>query len=217
MKNIYIFSGLATDERIFQKFSLPGHHVKFIKWITPLKGEKIDDYAKRLSAQIHDSEPILIGLSFGGMIAIETAKFYPSEKVILISSAKSRAEVPFYYRMAGILGLDKIMPSAFFKKADFMIYWFFGAKTIEEKKLLRSIMRDADIRLLRWSVHQVINWKSTSRSANLFHIHGTADRIFPYCLVKAGKPVLHGTHFMIYDRAGEIEDFILQEIHKNQE
>jgi|SRR5581483_10316730 len=212
MKNIYIFSGLGTDERVFKNLSLPGCHIKFIRWITPLKNEKINEYAKRLSSQIQDLDPVLIGLSFGGMIAIETAKFLPTEKVILISSVKSRAEVPFYYRFAGAIKLDKVVPARLYKKANLFMYWIFGITTTEEKKLLKSILKAEENKLLRWSIRQAINWKNEEAVRNLFHIHGTADRIFPYRFVKPDKTILQGGHFMIFDRAEEISNLILKEI-----
>ena len=88
MKNIYFFSGLGADERVFQYVDLSFCNPVFIKWNMPMKDECIENYALRLTEQIIEENPILVGVSFGGMIAVEVAKLIETEKVILISSAK---------------------------------------------------------------------------------------------------------------------------------
>ena len=100
MKTVYVFSGLGADERVFHKIDFSGYDVHFIKWITPQKNESIESYALRLTSQITKPLPVLIGLSFGGMMAVEVAKHIATEKIILISSAKSKNEIPFYFRTA---------------------------------------------------------------------------------------------------------------------
>ena len=74
MKHIYCISGLGADERVFSKFQFPEHELHFIKWIIPEKKESIQSYAQKLIGQVQDDYPILIGLSFGGMMCIEMAK-----------------------------------------------------------------------------------------------------------------------------------------------
>lgn len=54
------------------------------------------DYAKRLSLQITDEQPILIGLSFGGMMAMELAKIIKVQKIVLLASAKSANELQLH-------------------------------------------------------------------------------------------------------------------------
>ncbi|MGB4775107.1 MAG: alpha/beta hydrolase, partial [Daejeonella sp.] len=109
MNDIYIFSGLGADERVFQTLDFSGLKVTFIHWLTPHKAETIEVYAKRLTSQITINKPVLIGLSFGGIMAVEVAKQINTEKIILIASAKIRQEIPFYYRFAGKLSLHKLI------------------------------------------------------------------------------------------------------------
>ena len=99
MKTVYVFSGLGADERVFCKINFSGYTVHFIQWIAPKKNEAIEDYSLRLTAQITKENPILVGLSFGGMMAVEVAKHISTEKIIIISSAKSKMKFLF------ILGL----------------------------------------------------------------------------------------------------------------
>ena len=92
---IYAFSGLGTDERIFRQLALD-HELIPVKWINPLPKEKLSSYAQRLGEQIDQSEPFaLLGVSFGGMLVSELVKTLNPEKVILISSASTRFELPY--------------------------------------------------------------------------------------------------------------------------
>ena len=110
MKHIYVISGFGADERVFSKLDFGNNDVHFIQWKIPEKNETIASYAERLREEIDFPNPILIGLSFGGMMAIEIAKLIPVEKVILISSIRDRYELPFFMKVAAALRLTKIIP-----------------------------------------------------------------------------------------------------------
>src|SRR6185295_12662907 len=100
---IYILSGLGADERVFKSIDFGNHEIHFIQWVPPLLNESIEEYSKRISTQIKSPRPILIGLSFGGMMAVAISKHIETEKIILIASAKTKKEIPFYFRTIGAL------------------------------------------------------------------------------------------------------------------
>jgi thioesterase domain-containing protein len=81
-QSIYIFSGLGANERVFSELDFTGFRTTYIKWLPPAKNQPIEKYASRLLAQITAPNPVLIGLSFGGMVAVEVAKQIKVEKVI---------------------------------------------------------------------------------------------------------------------------------------
>ena len=128
-KQLYIFSGLGADERVFQRLDFSDFKTTYIKWIAPYDKETIEHYTTRLLDQITTTNPTLIGLSFGGLIAVEVAKQIDTEKVILIASAKTKNEIPFYYRFAGQLGLHKLLPTRLLKSSNFVTNWFFGTSS----------------------------------------------------------------------------------------
>lgn len=202
MKELYLFSGLGADERAFQKMNFPGYKTTFIKWEKP-GSHTIEEYAKSLLTQIHAKNPILIGLSFGGIMAIEVAKQIPTEKVILIASAQTYREIPFYYKIARILPIYKL-PSKLLKQVNPLTYWLFGAQSAEDKKLLQEIIKDTDMPFFKWAVEKIVKWRSTIILPNTVHIHGTKDRILPYRFVKTDITVYEGGHFMTVNRAKEI-------------
>lgn len=208
MKRIYIFSGLGADERVFQYLDFSGFAVTFIRWLQPLQSETIEQYAKRLTQQITAIRPVLIGLSFGGIMATEVAKLIDIEKVVLIASAKTRQEIPFYYRLAGQLRLHKLLPTSLLKQPNVLSNWFFGAHSREDKKMLAAILRDTDGQFLRWAIDKIVNWKNRISHPNLTHIHGTADRILPFRFVVCDFKIDGGGHFMTVNKAQELTQVI---------
>ena len=134
---IYIISGLGADKRMFQNFSFEGFEVVHIDWILPLDNETLQNYALRISENISDENSILIGLSFGGILSVEISKIKKFKKVFLLSSAKTKFEIPFYYRVLGKLNLLRIIPSSILKKVNSLTYLVFGAKTNFEKKFFK--------------------------------------------------------------------------------
>jgi pimeloyl-ACP methyl ester carboxylesterase len=204
MKVIYLLSGLGGDKRVFEFLDLTAFQVKHIDWITLGETESIEDYAKRLCTQITTHKPTLIGVSFGGMIATEIANHIECMKVILISSAETRHEIPFYYRLAGKLRLPKIIPVSYLKKINSATHWMFGTKTKAECNLLHEIIKSTDEKFLKWAIDKIVFWKNTRSIPNLIKIHGTADRILP--LTIADYKIKGGEHFMIVNRANAISD-----------
>lgn len=89
MKTIYCISGLGADEKAFSRLSIEGYQLQIINWLKPLHNETLQEYATRMRETIKEEEPILIGLSFGGIMCTEIAKQIPVQKIIIISSIKS--------------------------------------------------------------------------------------------------------------------------------
>lgn len=212
MNKIYIFSGLGVDRRVFDNIDFSELDVEFIDWIEPVKNESLENYALRISKKITYGNPILIGLSFGGMIAAEISKIIKVEKLILIASAKNKFELPFIYRLLGKLKLNQLLPNSILKHQNFITNWLFGIESSEEKQLLKSILQDTDSKFLNWAINEIVNWKSEIYPENCFHIHGNKDRIIPIKNVKADFVIENGGHFMTVSKAKEIQEIIFYSI-----
>ena len=208
MKQIFILSGLGTDERVFKHIEFPGCQTTYIKWIEPLDKETLAAYAKRLTQQITANSPVLVGLSFGGIVATEISKLIATEKLILIASVKTRKEIPFFFRISGKLNLHKLMPSKFFTEGSFISNWLFGIETESDKKLLSEILHDTDPMFFKWAINEIVKWDNAIKAPNITHIHGTADRIFPYRFVQADHTIKNGGHFMTVNRSAEINSIL---------
>ncbi len=205
LKDIYLVSGLGADERVFRLLNFKGYQPVHIRWLEPERGESIERYAKRLTAQISSTRPIIIGLSFGGIIAVEIAKQLEVEKLILISSAKNKFEIPPYFKMLQWFPIQRVFPfKSLLWMGYWLAYWFFGLETIDERQLLKAILLDTDARFIKWATHKVVTWKNETIPENLHHIHGLSDRIFSIRFVRPDSPIEKAGHFMIMSRAAQI-------------
>jgi pimeloyl-ACP methyl ester carboxylesterase len=207
----YFISGLAADGRVFRNIQLPPHYEPvFLDWIPPLKNEILSSYAFRLSEKINPGEKfVLIGLSFGGMIAAEIAKRLHPEQVILISSVPASSHLPGYYRAASFLRLHKIVPVSFLRNAA-LLKRLFTTETDEDKKMLRLMIRDSDGRFIRWALHAILGWKNNEIPENLVQVHGTRDEILPKRYTKPTHTIRGAGHMMVLNRAKEINVIIGQ-------
>lgn len=208
MKHVYLFSGLGADQRVFQFLDLSGFSITCIEWIAHAENETIAQYAKRITNQITTANPILIGVSFGGMMAVEVAKLIPTEKILVISSAKTRKELPDYFQATGKPTLLRIIPDWLLIQPNPVNHWLFGTESGRDKKLLNEILRDTNPRFLRWALTAIATWQNDHLHPNLKHIHGKKDKILPHRYVCCDFTVEDGGHFMIVNRADEVNALV---------
>ena len=209
---VYFISGLGADQRAFYKIKLPrGYQSVYLDWITPLANEAFADYAKRFSQSIsRDEEFVLVGLSFGGMLASELAKIVSPKKLIIISSLSSYKELPWYFKLAGKLGIHRIISPSLYKHATIMNR-FMGAGNKEMKSIVYSYVNNIDPAFIRWSLNVIVHWSHTERLSDLVHIHGSNDHLLPYRYVQADYMIKNGGHLMVMNKADEVNS-VLHEV-----
>jgi hypothetical protein len=143
------------------------------------------------------------------MIAIEIAKQIDYQQVILISSAKTKTEIPIIYRISGRLKLHKLVPIRLFKQANILTYWFFGMNSKAEKKMLKGILHDTDSTFLKWAIDAILNWKNEIIIDKLVHFHGDNDRILPIKNIENVDFIIpNGGHLMVFNRADVINNVL---------
>lgn len=204
MKTIYCISGLGADERSFSKLKINGYTLKVIPWILPHKQETMEHYAKRMRAGINEENPVLMGLSFGGMLCTEIARQIQVDKIIIISSIKSSCELPLWMKTVALFRLHKIVPLRSTRLTQPIQNRMLGVQTAEEKTLVAGLRREANLAYVNWAVHQAINWKNNWHHPRIYHIHGDKDKMFPIKHIKADYTIKNAGHFMIMNRADEV-------------
>ena len=208
MKHIYCISGFAADERVFAHLNFGENVFHFIPWKIPQSHESIGSYAHRMRQEILDPNPVLVGLSFGGMMSIEIAKEMPVEKIILISSISTHHEMPLYMKVAGKLRLNHLFPLRPYSFLEPLENYNLGAQTPEEKQLLREYRKNLNFQYSDWAIARVLNWKNDWYPQNLIHIHGSKDHIFPVKNVKADYIIKDGGHLMLMNKSGEVNEIL---------
>ena len=212
--DIYFISGLGADKRIFQKLILPENFtVHYIEWLHVYGKESLQNYCRRLSEQIDQSRQfILIGVSFGGIVAVQLSRLLKPVQTIIISSFCFKKEVSKFYIFLGKTSLFKLLPSRFLLKSNNFLFRLFGAVNAEEKKLLTDILSDTDPEFFNWALNKLFAWDNSWRPKSFLHIHGTADRILPYRANMNAIPVEGGQHLMVFSRADEISRLLAKNL-----
>ncbi len=199
---VYLMPGLAASAAIFERIVLPedAFEIHLLEWEIPLDKESLADYAKRIADKIKHPNPVLIGVSFGGILVQEMAKYIDARKVIIISSVKSNLEFPRRLKIAKTTKAYKLIPMSLIANIESLAKFSFGEKVNQRLKLYKKFLSVRDIGYLNWAVEQVILWDRTAVDEDVIHIHGDMDDVFPMKYIKNCTVVKGGTHVMILNK-----------------
>ena len=212
---IYFVPGLANDKRIFKNLSeeLKDYKLVFLEHLEILHLEEtISQYAARLIQhhKFFDVESVIVGMSLGGLIAIEMAKILHFKKVFLISTVKHKSEFPLIIRLGSKLKIH--LPPKLIKYTIKPISILLKATNRTGAEYISKIINDSNDQHMIWAQKAVVKWDNNLIPDNYIHIHGTKDEIFPIKCVKPTHKIENGTHYMVMDRAKEIAEIIKKEI-----
>lgn len=200
--HVYFMPGMAASSLIFERIKLPEDtfEMHLLDWFMPDKSESLVDYAKKMAAQVKHQEPVLIGVSFGGILVQEMAQFLNPRKIIIISSVKSSVELPRRMKIAKTTKAYKLLPTGMAQNLDVLAKFSFGSIIKQRLKLYEKYMSMRDKVYLDWSIEQIINWTRTVVDEQVIHIHGDMDEVFPIKNIKNATVIKGGTHIMIINR-----------------
>jgi pimeloyl-ACP methyl ester carboxylesterase len=200
---IYFLPGLAANASIFKNIKLDTDRFEmyFLEWMIPFEEESISDYALRFCSKVNHPNAVLVGVSFGGIIAQEMNLVHNFRKIVIISSVKTRQELPLHLQLAGKTKVYKLMPTSFFaQNIDLLSKYAFGKPIVKRLDLYKQYLSITDKRYLDWAIKQVVSWDQEQSDSNLVHIHGDKDLIFPIENINDSIVVKGGTHIMILNK-----------------
>jgi pimeloyl-ACP methyl ester carboxylesterase len=209
---VYFVSGLGADARVFNHVSLPaGVQMKHLHWLEPLANESLASYAKRMASAINDQEPFaLVGLSMGGMIVQEIARWIQPQCVFLISSVRSATELPLYMHWAGKARIPEIIPISWLKTASF-VKRFFTTESEQDKTLMRAVVSDSDPTFIRWALRAVLDWRHPGHVGSpIYHIHGSRDLLLPMRLTQPDTVLKGAGHMLVLTHASDVNAWLAQ-------
>lgn len=202
MTHVYFMPGMAANSSIFEYIKLPEQHFKmhYLEWIIPEKNESLMSYAKRLIVGIKEDNPILVGVSFGGIIVQEMAKLIKVKKIVVISSVKSKFELPRRMILAKYTGLHRLIPTSLVYKLEVIAKYAYGDAVVKRLDLYQKYLSVRDKHYLDWAIDKIIKWDQQDALPNTIHIHGEKDKVFPFVYIKWCIAVKGGSHVMILNK-----------------
>ncbi|RYM36075.1 alpha/beta hydrolase [Brumimicrobium glaciale] len=215
IETIYFLPGQGSDKRIFDSLEIDSKFkLKYLEYDTISKKVSLYELAKQLSTSIDTTENFaLIGVSLGGMLSVELSRIVNPKKVIIISSAKNRKELPFRYRFQRVIPLFEIFPAK-------VIYW--GAKTLQpivepdrntNEDTFKSMLERKNPKYLKRTARMIIRWKRKTNSTKIIHVHGNNDHTIPIRnVVNLDYIIEDGSHMMALTRSKEISLILNREL-----
>lgn len=200
--HVYFMPGMAANPSIFEYIKLPEDVFKihWLEWKIPEQEETIENYAKRMCEEIKHKNPVLLGVSFGGILVQEMAKLITVKRLIIVSSIKTKYELPNRMKLAKLFNVYKLVPTRLMSNVNLLAKFAFGKTVTKRIELYKKYLSVSDKRYLDWAIEQVVLWKQKLPLDGIIHIHGDKDAIFPVRHIKNYISVKSGTHIMIINR-----------------
>ena len=199
---VYCMPGMAASPKIFEYIHLPKpYKLHLLSWILPMKEESLSAYAKRMSERVSAVDSVLIGVSFGGVLVQEMAKHIQVRKVIIVSSIKSRNELPLPIKMARTTNSHKLLPTQWINNLDALAFFAFGKGIQKRLKLYQKYLSERNPDYLDWSIDTLVHWDQEEADASVIHIHGKKDTVFPMKYLSKPFIAIEGGHAAIITSA----------------
>lgn len=200
--HVYFMPGLAANSTIFENIKLPEDQFKmhYLEWIIPLTDESLADYAQRMNKYIKHDNPVLVGVSFGGVVVQEMCKSLNLKRLIIISSVKCREELPRRMIFASKTGAYNLLPISLLDYVDHFEKFAVNDFLKKRARLYKKYMSVRNRKYLNWAIKNMVNWGCEKPNEDLVHIHGDSDIIFPHKYINGCITVKGGTHIMIINR-----------------
>lgn len=181
----------------------------------PEKGTSMKQFAYQLAKEIDTTQPfVLIGVSLGGMLCVEISEILNPEKVIIVSSAKNRSELPFRYKFQKAIPIYKLIPAKFLH---------FGARILQpivepdrkhNKETFKQMLAAKNPKYIKRTIEMIVKWDRKENNSKIRHIHGTKDHTLPIRKVKCDVVVINGSHMMTLTRGSEITELLKLELER---
>ena len=200
--HVYLMPGMAANPSIFDNLSLPENKFELHKlfWEIPIKYETISDYALRMTNKIKHDNIVLLGVSFGGILAQEMSKHINLRKLFIVSSVKTKHELPKKFKVLKATKAYKLLPTQLAGNLDLLAKFSFGNLIKKRIDLYKKYLSVNNKYYLDWSIEQIINWDQDYVIPETIHIHGDKDLVFPHHCIRNCITIKKGTHIMIIDK-----------------
>lgn len=200
--HVYLMPGMAASPKIFEHIKLPENQfeIHYLEWFLPLTDETISDYALRMTKRILHENIVLLGVSFGGVLVQEMSKHIKVKKLIIVSSVKSKHELPKKMLLAKTTMAYKLLPIQLVSNVELFAKYAFGSNITKRLDLYKKYLSVNDSGYLSWAIKEMVCWSQANYQTDIIHIHGDNDAVFPIKNISNCITITGGTHIMIINK-----------------
>src|SRR5699024_7923097 len=145
--------------------------MQVIEWLPPKRNESLHHYVIRMAKEIKDKEPILVGVSFGGVVVQEMKRMVNPEKTIIISSVKSRKEFPRYMRFSAATKLYKLLTASKLLSVSDLSKLGWNSKIKRRLRKMQYYLNVRDAEYLNWAIQNMIEWERQEEDTEKYNIN----------------------------------------------
>ena len=133
-----------------------------------------------MSERVKHKNPVLIGVSFGGVLVQEMAKHIDCKKIIIISSVKSNRELPKHMKLAKLTNAHKLLPTKWITNIETFAAFVFGKGMQLRIENYQRYLSERDPEYLNWAIDRLVNWNRCIPIPGIIHIHGSTRLSFSF-------------------------------------
>ncbi|GAB5399876.1 MAG: alpha/beta hydrolase [Aureisphaera sp.] len=208
--HVYFVPGLAAGKEIFRNINLPPerYEIHILEWLIPQEKESIQQYARRMADQVTHSNVVLAGVSFGGVMVQEMNEFLDLRKLVIISSVKTKHELPLRLKWVRKTGAYKLLPTGWALSVKDLTKLAIGPRSKKRLTLYQEYLSVRDRNYLDWAIKQMVCWERTQPIEGIEHIHGDLDIVFPIKNITNYILLEGGNHVMILNKGSKVSKLL---------
>jgi pimeloyl-ACP methyl ester carboxylesterase len=211
---IILLSGMAADERLFEAQRDVFPQMTVPRWIEPRARESLQNYAERLAKIVDPGCPCIVGgASFGGIVALEMARFLSVRACLLFGSVRSPAELPWWVPV--IRPLSLFGPERLRIASGLLARSSASSLPRSQTRAMRKLTQP-EHRFLLWASWAVLRWWPEPGRCRfpIFQIHGAGDRTLPARRSRADVIVPDAGHLLTLTHPQVVNDFVQNALRK---
>ncbi len=210
---LYLIPGTGADHRLFDALDLRAFDTVHVALPVPERTERMREYAARVGRQIDTTQPFsLLGVSLGGMVAVELADMLGPESVVIVASAKTRRELPTSYRLGGYVPVYKLIGGRTMRWTTKRLQPRMEPMDSVQQALFFTMMDAKDPAFLRGAVRLICSWEREEAPEGIVHVHGTLDHTLPYKFVDPTVVVEDAGHMLVYAQPEVVEGVLTEAV-----
>lgn len=209
MAKLVLLPGIERGYPVFDRVQPLLPDAEVLHYPVPSGKPSIASMATQLADAI-SPESVLVGISFGGIVAQELASQLSPKGCVIISSVRSPKQFPFWMWIGKLIGGSNAC-----RLLERYASWIRAVPGLRNTRVSRVAQQQFGpcSNWRRWATSAILSWQPTSiDNTPIFQIHGSEDRTFPLrftspdLVIRGGKHALTVSHPQ--ETANEIKQFV---------